>query len=133
MSEKEQEKILRAVSRGLKLKKTFSFSAAFVGSPVIKRLNRIYRGKNETTDVLSFPFKDKTTVGEILICSARAKKQAREFRHSFETEATILLVHGLIHLFGYDHLKEKEAKKMFTLQKRILKTLGIEWSVPEVG
>lgn len=124
-----QRKILRQAALGLK--KSGAVSVAFVSPAVIRRLNREYRGKDKVTDVLSFPFSGKETVGEVLICLAQAKKQAREFGHSVEDEVAILLTHGLLHLFGHDHLKKKEAKKMFTSQKKILKKLKIDWQIPE--
>lgn len=126
-----EQKILRQVSLGLK--KSGAVSVAFVSPAVMRRLNRDYRGKDKVTDVLSFPFSEKEFVGEVLICLAQAKKQAKEYRHSLDDEVTILLTHGLIHLFGYDHIKKKEAKKMFVLQKTILKKLKIDWSIPEYG
>ena len=126
-----QQKILRQVS--LSLKKSGQVSVAFVSPIVIRRLNRIYRGKDMATDVLSFPFTDNEAVGEVIICLAQAKKQAKEFKHSLEEEVTILLTHGLIHLFGYDHIKKIDAEKMFVLQKKILKKLNIDWQIPEYG
>jgi probable rRNA maturation factor len=133
LSKKNQEKILSEVSRGLRLKKDKPVSVAFVTPGVIKQLNKSYRGKDKVTDVLSFPFIDEETFGEVLVCLSQAKKQAREYQHSLEEEITILLVHGLIHLFGYDHLKEIEAKKMFLLQQKILKNLKINWQRPDAG
>jgi len=133
LTKKNQEKILSEVSRGLRLKKDQQVSVAFVTPGVIKQLNKSYRGKDKVTDVLSFPFIDEETFGEVLVCLSQAKKQAREYQHSLEEEITILLVHGLIHLFGYDHLKENEAKKMFSLQYKILKNLKINWQRPDAG
>lgn len=133
LSKKQQENILSEVSLGLRLKKDKQVSVAFVTPKVIQKLNKSYRGKDKVTDVLSFPFACEETFGEVLICLAQAKKQAKEYGNTLENEITILLVHGLIHLFGYDHLKKNEAEKMFGLQKRILKNLKINWQVPEVG
>jgi probable rRNA maturation factor len=130
---RQQTEILREVSLALKVKKTLEVSVAFVSPAVIRRLNRDYRDKDKITDVLSFPFEDSQTFGEVLICLNRAKSQAKEFGHSLEEEVTILLIHGLVHLFGYDHMKKKEADKMFSLQKKILKKLDIDWEAPEAG
>lgn len=129
LSDDFQRKVLRQVSLGLK--KSGAVSIAFVSPAVIRRLNRTYRGQDKVTDVLSFPFSGKEIVGEVLICLAQAKKQAREVRRSLKDETAILLTHGLLHLFGHDHLKKKEAKKMFFLQKKILKKLNIDWQIPE--
>jgi probable rRNA maturation factor len=124
-----QSKILHQVSSVLK--KGGKVSVAFVSPKVMRRLNRVYRGKDKVTDVLSFPFFKKGLLGEILICSAQAERQAKKFGHSFEEEIAILLVHGFLHLFGFDHLGKKEAEKMFIQQKRILEKLNIDWRLAE--
>ena len=133
LSASRQKKILAEVSRGLRLKKDKQISVAFVAAGVIRRLNKIYRGQDKVTDVLSFPFNDEEIAGEVLICLPQAKKQAKEYGVSSDEEITILLVHGLLHLFDYDHLKKNEAKKMFLWQKKILKNLNIIWQMPEAG
>jgi len=133
LSEKVLKNILAKVSLALGLKKPVGFSLAFVSPTVIRRLNRTYRGQDKVTDVLSFPFNGAAMAGEIIICLAEARKQGRLYHHSTEDEVAILLVHGLLHLFSFDHLKKKEAVKMFTLQKEILKKLKIDWSIPEYG
>lgn len=132
-SKKVLQKILSEVSQSLNIKKTVGFSLAFVLPKVIKKLNKTYRHKDIVTDVLSFPFDDQEMVGEVIICLAQAKKQAKIYNQSVENEVTILLVHGLLHLFAFDHLKKKDADKMFPLQKKILKKLKIAWSIPEYG
>lgn len=83
-------------------------------------MNKAYRGKDKVTDVLSFQ------EGEILLCYAQAKRQAAELGHSVRDENIFLLVHGLLHVFGYDHEKPADARRMFPLQKRILDSLGID-------
>jgi len=100
-------------------------SIVLVGPYRIRNLNRIYRGKNRVTDVLSFSARDvkrefaslvpeeERMLGEIVICLKTVKKQARRFRSSFEKELTRVLIHGLLHLLGYDHERsEKRAKEM---------------------
>lgn len=133
LSKKQQEEVLAIVSRALKLKKKYLLSVAFVTPGEIKKINRIYRGKNKVTDVLSFTFSESEIAGEILICLSQAKKQAKEFGYSLKEEIEILLVHGLLHVFGFDHLKAVEAKKMFTLKKKILQRLDINWLGASVG
>ena len=66
-------------------------------------------------------------IGEVLICYARARLQAREHGYATREEIMILLVHGTLHMLGYDHETPKDAKRMFPLQSRILKRLGIVW------
>lgn len=99
-------------------------SIAFVGNQEIKRLNRRYRKKNKITDVLSFLYIRKPLIGEILICYPKAVLQAKERNWSAREEIKLLLVHGLLHLAGYDHEKSiREAEKMEKFQEKILKFL----------
>lgn len=107
---------------------------AIVGEKRMRILNRIWRRKDRVTDVLSFESgrlgKGKKDfifapgnifhLGEIVICCPVAARQARENGHSFDKEMAILLIHGILHLAGYDHEKSaQEAQKMFGLQEKI--------------
>ncbi len=99
-------------------------SVAFVGDAEMKKMNRQYRGKNKTTDVLSFVYEtydgrqEKPLQGEIIISYPQAARQAR---CGVGEEIKFLLIHGLLHLCGYDHEKsEKEARKMEELQCKLL-------------
>jgi rRNA maturation RNase YbeY len=96
-------------------------SIALVGNREIKKWNNCYRGKNKVTDVLSFIYGRKPLAGEILICYPMAARQAGEHGWSAKDEIKLLLVHGLLHLAGYDHEKSlKEAKRMEVLQCKLL-------------
>ncbi|PIR71400.1 MAG: rRNA maturation RNase YbeY, partial [Candidatus Nealsonbacteria bacterium CG10_big_fil_rev_8_21_14_0_10_37_25] len=76
----------------------------------IRKLNKKYRGKNRMTDVLSFP---DNGLGEIVICLREVKKNAKKFGSSFKKELSTCLIHGILHLLGYDHEKSvEEVKKM---------------------
>ncbi len=86
----------------------------------MRRLNKQWRGNDRVTDVLSFES------GEILINYDQAKRQAIELKHSTRDEVIFLLVHGVLHVYGYDHEKPSDAKKMFPLQTKILTKLGID-------
>ena len=66
------------------------------------------------------------TIGDIYICLDRAKEQASEYGHSYLRELSFLLVHGFLHLLGYDHMNEEDEKKMFSLQEEILDGYGIK-------
>jgi probable rRNA maturation factor len=101
-------------------------SIALVSDPQIKRLNKLYRNKDKPTDVLSFPIGEKVEdwliLGDIVISVDTAKRQAKELGHSLEEELKRLLVHGLVHLLGYDHeLGGEEEKKFFELEEFVLK------------
>lgn len=123
------DKISRLVSQKIKSQKDFQVSLAFVSPSQIKRLNRDYRGQNRITDVLSFTFqkpseaKSDEVLGEILICYSQAKKNALADGASPRQEVYRLIIHGLLHLFGYEHQSVKKAKQMFALQEQILKQI----------
>jgi len=93
----------------------------------IEMLNAAYRGKEEPTDVISLSYFDELNfpgendlVGEIMISVETAKQQAKEHGHSLNTELRFLFVHGLLHLFGFDHKTAREKKAMFALQDEVL-------------
>jgi len=99
-----------------------------VGDSEIKKLNRDYRGKNKITDVLSFAWQEegkiKTNIlGQIYICYPQIKRQAKTWKVTPKEEFARMLVHGLLHLAGHDHLSDKEAKKMFAIQENIIRDL----------
>ncbi|MDT7911136.1 MAG: rRNA maturation RNase YbeY [Thermocrinis sp.] len=103
-------------------------SIALVSDAQIKRLNKLYRNKDKPTDVLSFPIGEKVEdwliLGDIVISVDTAKRQAQELGHSLEEEIKRLLVHGLVHLLGYDHeLGGEEEKKFFELEEFVLREL----------
>ena len=102
----------------------------FVSDSVIKELNRRFRGKNYPTDVLSFPsaeepfeIENAAQLGEIIISVPRAAAQAKENGLSFADEVRQLILHGLLHLCGYDH--ETDQGEMNRLELRLRKKLGI--------
>lgn len=114
------ERTLAACADALKPRRETVLSVAFVDEKDMRRLNKQWRGKDKPTDVLSFES------GEILICYPVARRQAAELRHSVRDEVVFLLVHGVLHTFGFDHMKPADAKKMFPLQTRILTRLGVD-------
>lgn len=94
-----------------------NLSIALVGQGRIRALNKRYLGKNRVTDVLAFPENSKLKtlegLGEIVICLREVNKNAKRLGCAFETELARVLIHGILHLLGYDHEKnEREAKKM---------------------
>lgn len=112
-------------------------SVSFVSNNEIKKLNRIYRNINRTTDVLSFPLmvnrKDESNddtgivmLGDIVISLETAVKQANMYAHSLEREIGFLTVHSMLHLLGYDHEKSKlDERIMREKEESILEKLGI--------
>lgn len=87
----------------------------------IRELNREYRGKDKPTDVLSFPMEDPCLLGDIVISTEKAACQAEEFGVTFDEEMARLLVHGLLHLAGYDHVRGgRQAKKMKDKEEELM-------------
>jgi len=90
----------------------------------LRRLNRDFRGKNKATNVLSFPGGDDYA-GDIAIAHGVTKAEAKAAGKKFTDHATHLVVHGVLHLAGYDHERPKDAKVMEPLEVKILKRLGV--------
>jgi len=96
----------------------------------MRRLNREYRGKDRATDVLAFPLAEggrpvHGLLGDVVICMPVAWRQARARGHSLARETTVLLVHGLLHLAGFDHERsEAEARRMRRMERRLLAVLA---------
>jgi probable rRNA maturation factor len=103
-------------------------SLVLAGDSLMKRLNRETRGKNKVTDVLSFREADtvaarKNYLGEIVIDYQQIKRQAKTFQTGVRQELIFILVHGLLHLVGYNDKTDKEAKAMDKLAKRFIAKL----------
>jgi probable rRNA maturation factor len=96
---------------------------AFVSKTKMRELNNRYRGIDAETDVLSFLLDETPLAGQIFICYTKAVSQARVAGESIESELTRLLVHGITHLYGYDHQTDKEHKEMMEKEKLILESL----------
>ncbi len=98
----------------------------------MRTLNRRYRGKDRATDVLSFSFREGSFshiqpdfLGDIVICVPVAVRQAAETGHSVSREIDMLLIHGLVHLLGYDHeISSREALRMKRREQALLKRLS---------
>lgn len=108
--------------------KASNFAIIFIDDDRMHEMNKRYRGIDRTTDVLSFAFEDTEKIvynirqlGEIYVSIPKMQTQAKEYGHSEQRELAFLVVHGLLHLLGYDHtLGEKEEKEMFDKQEVIL-------------
>ena len=101
----------------------------------MRGLNRMRRGVNRVTDVLSFPMKNpgdgpdpdtgRVYIGDVLISKKRAKKQAREYGHSVGRELGYLAAHGALHLLGYDHETEWDRAVMRKKEDAVMERLGL--------
>ena len=93
---------------------------AFVSESRIKKLNHRFRGKNQVTDVLSFFPVEEDGLGELALCAEQIKKQAESHGLTFEEESFYLILHGILHLLGYNHEKGgRRAKEMYQIQDTI--------------
>lgn len=119
-------------------------SVMFTDDEEIHELNRLHRGVDRPTDVLSFPLFDydengdiieddldfnpngEMILGDIVISLETASRQAQEYGHSFEREIGFLTVHSMLHLFGYDHMTPEDEEEMFGYQREILERMGLE-------
>lgn len=105
-------------------------SLELVGDGRMRRLNQIYRGNNRTTDVLAFAMREapspcRRLLGDIVISVPTAMRQAKEAGRSLNEELASLLVHGVLHLCGYDHEKSKrEALRMKRREMAVLRSLN---------
>lgn len=114
-------KVAQDVLRAERACEECELSVALVGLERIKELNGKYRGKDEATDVLSFECCDDSIkkegleihpLGEVIICPVYVEAQAKENGNSFEKELSFVLIHGVLHLLGYDHEKGGEQEKI---------------------
>ncbi|HEX6861653.1 MAG TPA: rRNA maturation RNase YbeY [Thermoanaerobaculia bacterium] len=96
-----------------------SFGVRFASDREVRRANRSFRGKDKTTDVLSFPG-EEGHLGDVLICVPQARRQAEEAGHPVSRELKVLLLHGLLHCLGYDH--ETDQGEMERLERRLRRT-----------
>ena len=98
----------------------------YVAAAEARRLNREYRGKDYATNVLSFPYEAgrRGVRGDIVICAPVVAREAREQGKSAEAHHAHLLVHGLLHLQGYDHEREADAARMERRERAVLAKLG---------
>ncbi len=91
----------------------------------LRRLNRQFRGKNRATNVLSFNASDSSYLGDMAVALDSVEKQARAQKKSVPAHAAHLVVHGILHLIGYDHASETDAATMERLETIILSRLGL--------
>ena len=127
------EKVLYSAIKKEKLE-NISFNLIIVDNKYIHELNKTYRNIDRETDVITFALEDEDTIiipnnerilGDIYISIDKAKEQSESYGHSLKRELCFLAVHGFLHLFGYDHMKEEDEKVMFSLQEEILNEMGV--------
>lgn len=130
------EKVLAAAAE-IEALPDVSVAVTIVDNERIQEVNKVYRQKDMSTDVLSFPlfahreemakedWEETIELGDILISLPTAEEQAKEYGHSLLREISFLAVHGFLHLIGYDHETKEEEEVMFSRQEEVLSKLGI--------
>jgi probable rRNA maturation factor len=127
-------KVVQNVLKAEGVAHPYEVSMVFTDSETVQQLNRDYRGMDEPTDVLAFymllqaegdesfflPPDDVTRLGEVIISYPQATEQAREQGNSPERELALLIVHGILHLLGYDHEEPEEEDEMRRREKELL-------------
>ena len=136
------KKVAKAVYKVLGQKAYFKAEVVFQDSEYMQYLNKSTRGNDNVTDVLSYPSMDgikgailtpndcKTELegkyiflGSIVLCDEKISEQAKEYGNSEKREREYLVVHGLLHLFGYDHMTDSDKLEMREKEKQIMKLL----------
>ncbi|WP_368646340.1 rRNA maturation RNase YbeY [Alkalibacterium putridalgicola] len=135
------EDLLQFAAAKLAIPENAEISITVVDDQKIRDINREYRGKDAVTDVISFALEDDEDIfmmldneegdiprdlGDIFLSYDKAVEQAEEYGHSVDRELGFLLVHGFLHLNGYDHMTEADEKEMFSLQEEILREYGLK-------
>ncbi|PYF43752.1 rRNA maturation RNase YbeY [Metamycoplasma alkalescens] len=126
--------ILQKAKEEFNSKKDISIDLLFVTKFRMKKLNYLYRQKNYTTDILSFPFEAENELsflellelGQIIMSPWKIIKQAKEFNHSIRREFCYIFAHGVAHLFGFDHQTKEEEKIMNDHVENIMTKLNIK-------
>ncbi|MFT8400032.1 MAG: rRNA maturation RNase YbeY [Lentilactobacillus diolivorans] len=147
VSEKDQKLIrdvLNFAGSYIHLADNTEMSVTLVNNQEIHQINKKYRGVDRATDVISFAIEDQgdddfpilmneeleeeipENIGDIFVSVDKVAEQADYLGHSFERELGFLVVHGFLHLNGYDHMKKSDADVMFPLQKEILNAYGLK-------
>ena len=135
LNQRKIKEIIRKILKYLKVDEETEISVLFTDDKFIRSLNNKYRGIDKPTDVLSFSLQEGTVkppevendklLGDIIISVETAQKQADTLNHSMERELTVLLIHGLLHLIGYDHEEDKDYKIMREKESEILKIFDL--------
>jgi probable rRNA maturation factor len=119
---------LNIINKNLKISEQRFFEISLIDDKQMQIINKKYRKINKPTDVLSFVFDDGRSIktilmGEIFIDVQQAKRQSLD--GNLYSELTLLFIHGVLHLLGYDHANVKQEKNMFSLQNKIMKQLNL--------
>lgn len=123
VSAAEVSRVAKAAAKKVKRLKG-EVEVVLIDNSEIKKINRLWRKINRPTDVLAFAWNEEgllkgDCLGQIFISYPKIVSQAKEYRVPVKKEFNLILIHGLLHLAGYDHAKPVDRKKMFFLQEKI--------------
>ena len=125
LTRKEIELFVRKIYKRLPQLRNISLSIAVIDDIKMKEINLRFKGRNSSTDVLSFFYTEPFPLGEVIISGDQSYKNARRYKSSARKEFLMYLIHGILHILGYNDSQEGEKKKMFYLQKKILEEIEI--------
>jgi len=125
------EGFIEGLTKFLKINKNVELSIAFIGTKTITKINKKFRNVDKATDVISFNLsKNKSPPdsieGEIIICPLIAEKEAKKYLNNFPDYIEFLIIHGLLHILGYNHDIEKDRAKMESLEEKTFKNLKVK-------
>lgn len=136
-TEKTIKKAIFETCKALKVKKA-AFAVHITSDANVKRLNATYRKKDKPTDVLSFPVHhshkgegEENYMGEIILGFPYVSKQAKEKGITVGKEVQMLLIHGVLHVHGFDHENNRDEKEMFAIQNYVAKKIGAPFVDPK--
>ncbi len=125
------EKCVNCALVGANYIKDAEVTIRIVDSDEIQQLNRDYRHQDKPTNILSFPFEapegiELSLIGDLVICADIVAEEAKQQQKTPKAHWTHMIIHGILHLLGYDHNEAKEAELMETLEIKLVKNLGFE-------
>lgn len=114
-----------AVFAAERIKAPVELSVVLATDAAVQKLNKTYRGKDKPTNVLSFPTGEPALLGDVVLAYGTVAREARGEEKPFQNHVSHLVVHGVLHLLGYDHERMSEAEKMEARETKILASLGV--------
>ena len=131
--------IVKMFFKVLRVPKSKEVSIVIISDQKMRKMNKMYRGEDCITDVLSFSEGDASVrvpgnsnfLGEIFISYPQVRRQAKENKNSIIEEISILLIHGLAHLMGFEHNTPQKKKQMIRIEQKVLRKLELRSPAPE--
>jgi len=126
-----RRRLKSAANRAIKecgAQKHFSFTVLLTNDAKLAELNKLFRGRKGPTNVLSFPAEEneENYLGDVALAYETCRRESKDGKKKFADHASHLVVHGVLHLLGFDHVTPRDAKKMEPLETAILAKMGIK-------